>query len=57
MLGRDGAANTWRRLRVIALDDLDFDEPWRVLEGLVDALGLAKLPATCVQRCYATASA
>ena len=35
----------------MALDDLDFDEPWLVVDVKVNPRGLAKLPATSVQYC------
>jgi 3-(3-hydroxy-phenyl)propionate hydroxylase len=35
----------------LPLDDLDFDEPWLVVDVLVNEQGLAKLPAVSVQYC------
>src|SRR5439155_20848581 len=50
-IGCDGAASTVRSLAGIALDDLGFDEPWLVVDVLVNERGLAKLPTTSVQYC------
>lgn len=47
----DGGASTVRTLVGIALEDLDFDEPWLVVDVLVNERGLAKLPKTSVQYC------
>lgn len=47
----DGASSTVRSQAGIALEDLDFDEPWLVVDVLVNAQGLAKLPTTSVQYC------
>jgi 3-(3-hydroxy-phenyl)propionate hydroxylase len=35
----------------IALEDLDFDEPWLVVDVLLNEQGLSKLPKTSVQYC------
>ena len=43
--------STVRTLAGIALEDLDFDEPWLVVDVLVNERGLAKLPKTSVQYC------
>src|SRR5262245_1418283 len=51
LIGCDGAASTVRTLVGIELDDLDFDEPWLVVDVRVNAQGLAKLPKTSVQYC------
>ena len=51
VMGCDGATSTVRAQAGIALDDLDFDEPWLVVDVLVNEKGLAKLPATSVQYC------
>jgi 3-(3-hydroxy-phenyl)propionate hydroxylase len=50
-IAADGGASALRGLLGIALDDLDFDEPWLVVDVMVNAQGLAKLPATSVQYC------
>jgi 3-(3-hydroxy-phenyl)propionate hydroxylase len=36
VIGADGAASTVRKLAGIALEDLDFDEPWLVVDALLD---------------------
>ena len=51
VLGCDGGASTVRGLVGIELDDLDFDEPWLVVDARVNARGLARLPRTSVQYC------
>ena len=50
-IGCDGGSSTVRALAGIELEDLDFDEPWLVVDVLVNEHGLAKLPATSVQYC------
>ena len=47
----DGGASMVRGLVGIELEDLDFDEPWLVVDVRVNARGLAKLPQTSVQFC------
>ncbi len=47
----DGGASAMRGELGITLEDLDFDEPWLVVDVLVNAQGLAKLPKTSVQYC------
>ena len=47
----DGGGSTVHGLLGIPLDDLDFDEPWRVVDAQVNPQGLAKLPKTSVQFC------
>jgi 3-(3-hydroxy-phenyl)propionate hydroxylase len=47
----DGASSTVRSQVGITLEDLDFDEPWLVVDVLVNERGLAKLPTTSVQYC------
>ena len=51
VLGCDGAASPVRRAAGIALEDLGFDQPWLVVDVLVNEAGLAKLPPTSVQYC------
>lgn len=51
VIGCDGASSAVRSLLGLELEDLDFDEPWLVVDVLVNARGLAKLPATSVQYC------
>jgi 3-(3-hydroxy-phenyl)propionate hydroxylase len=47
----DGAASTVRRQLAIELEDLGFDEPWLVVDLLVNEHGLAKLPDVSIQFC------
>ncbi len=51
VIGCDGATSTVRSQIGVELDDLDFDEPWLVIDVLVNEQGLAKLPVTSVQYC------
>ncbi|VCU68972.1 3-(3-hydroxy-phenyl)propionate/3-hydroxycinnamic acid hydroxylase [Pigmentiphaga humi] len=53
LVGCDGASSTVRDLVGIALEDLEFDEPWLVVDVLANERGLAKLPRTSVQYCEA----
>lgn len=50
----DGASSTVRSLLEIPLDDLDFDEPWLVVDVLVNGSILARLPGECAQYCDPT---
>ena len=52
LIGSDGASSTVRTLVGIALEDLGFDEPWLVVDVLVNEQGMSKLPATSVQYCH-----
>ncbi len=47
----DGASSTVRRVVNIALDDLGFDEPWLVVDLIVNDAAIAKLPGVCAQYC------
>jgi 3-(3-hydroxy-phenyl)propionate hydroxylase len=47
----DGASSSVRAAVGIELEDLDFDEPWLVVDVLVNEQGLSKLPQTSVQYC------
>ncbi len=47
----DGASSTVRRLVKISLDDLGFDEPWLVVDLIVNDDAIAKLPDVCAQYC------
>lgn len=51
LIGCDGASSNVRAAAGIELEDLDFDEPWLVVDVLVNERGLAKLPKTSVQFC------
>lgn len=47
----DGASSLVRRAVGIELRDLGFDQPWLVVDVLVNERGLARLPHTSVQYC------
>lgn len=47
----DGGGSGMRGALGIELEDLGFDEPWLVVDVLVNERGLAKLPRTSVQYC------
>lgn len=51
LIACDGASSTVRGQVGMALEDLGFDEPWLVVDVLVNEQGLAKLPTTSVQYC------
>jgi 3-(3-hydroxy-phenyl)propionate hydroxylase len=51
VIGCDGASSAVREAVGIELEDLQFDEPWLVVDVQVNERGLAKLPATSVQYC------
>ncbi len=51
LIGCDGASSTVREQVGLTLQDLDFDEPWLVVDVLANEQGLAKLPTTSVQYC------
>lgn len=51
VVGCDGAWSLVRRTAGLQLQDLVFDEPWLVVDVLVNERGLAKLPKTSVQYC------
>jgi 3-(3-hydroxy-phenyl)propionate hydroxylase len=51
VIGCDGASSSVREAVGIALEDLEFDEPWLVVDVQVNERGLAKLPKTSVQYC------
>ncbi|CAN7330755.1 bifunctional 3-(3-hydroxy-phenyl)propionate/3-hydroxycinnamic acid hydroxylase [Massilia sp. LjRoot122] len=51
VIGCDGASSAVREAVGIQLDDLQFDEPWLVIDVQVNERGLAKLPTTSVQYC------
>lgn len=51
VIGADGGASGVRAMTGIALDDLDFDEPWLVVDVMVHEAALARLPSTSVQYC------
>ncbi|MEJ8810404.1 bifunctional 3-(3-hydroxy-phenyl)propionate/3-hydroxycinnamic acid hydroxylase [Variovorax ureilyticus] len=47
----DGGSSTVRTQLGMPLEDLDFDEPWLVVDVLVNERGLARLPPVSVQYC------
>jgi 3-(3-hydroxy-phenyl)propionate hydroxylase len=51
VIGCDGGSSSVRDQVGIELEDLDFDEPWLVVDARVNERGLAKLPKTSVQFC------
>ncbi len=51
VIGCDGASSTVRHLLNIEHEDLDFDEPWLVVDVGVNVQGAAKLPKTSAQFC------
>ncbi|MET0540558.1 MAG: bifunctional 3-(3-hydroxy-phenyl)propionate/3-hydroxycinnamic acid hydroxylase [Variovorax sp.] len=51
VIGCDGASSTVRERVGIALEDLEFDEAWLVVDVLANEKGLARLPSTSVQYC------
>src|SRR5580700_745681 len=46
VFGCDGASSRIRQCLDVKLDDLGFDEPWMVVDVLVDEASLAQLPPT-----------
>lgn len=50
-IAADGGSSRLRAALGITLDDLDFDEPWLVVDVIVNERGLARLPKTSVQYC------
>jgi 3-(3-hydroxy-phenyl)propionate hydroxylase len=51
VIGCDGASSRIRQCLDIKLDDLGFDEPWMVVDVLVDAESIGNLPGTAAQFC------
>ena len=51
VIGCDGASSRIRQCLDIKLDDLGFDEPWMVVDVLVDGASVARLPVTAAQFC------
>jgi 3-(3-hydroxy-phenyl)propionate hydroxylase len=51
VVGCDGGSSLVRKLMGIGLESLNFDEPWLVVDILVDESSLKKLPQTVVQYC------
>ena len=50
-IGCDGASSTVRDLLGIEFEDLQFDEPWLVVDVLVDEVVAARLPQVSIQYC------
>lgn len=51
VLACDGASSAVRAAVSVDLQDLGFDQPWLVVDVLVNEAGAAKLPTTSVQYC------
>jgi 3-(3-hydroxy-phenyl)propionate hydroxylase len=51
LIACDGASSFVRQHCGLELEDLDFDEPWMVVDIVVDEHALPKLPATAAQYC------
>lgn len=51
LVGCDGATSTVRGLAGIELEDLGFDEPWLVVDVLLNERGMAKVPTVSMQFC------
>ena len=51
VVGCDGAGSTVRQALGIEYEDLEFDQPWLVVDLLVSGRGLEKLPKVSVQYC------
>ncbi len=47
----DGASSNTRQMLGLVLDDLGFDEPWLVVDVIVNEDAIQNLPATCAQFC------
>ena len=50
-IGCDGAGSTVRQALGIEYEDLEFDQPWLVVDLLVNKEGLKKLPEVSIQYC------
>ena len=51
VVGCDGAASTVRQALGIEYEDLEFDQPWLVVDLFVNERGLKKLPQVSIQYC------
>src|SRR5205823_61228 len=51
LIGCDGASSTVRQRLGIAHEDVEFDQPWLVVDLVVNARGLEKLPKVSAQYC------
>src|SRR5439155_21046150 len=52
VVGCDGASSLVRTIAGIEYEDLEFDEPWLVVDLLVNERGLLKLPDVRIQYSY-----
>jgi 3-(3-hydroxy-phenyl)propionate hydroxylase len=50
-IAADGASSPTRERLGLTLDDLQFDEPWLVVDAVVHPKGLARLPPVSIQYC------
>lgn len=50
-VGCDGGASPTRKLLDVGLESLDFDEPWLVVDVLLEDAGFGKVPQSVVQYC------
>lgn len=53
LIACDGGSSAIRKRLGITLEDLDFDEPWLVVDAIVNEDKLSALPATNIQYCEA----
>jgi 3-(3-hydroxy-phenyl)propionate hydroxylase len=51
LIGCDGASSTVRQQAGIEHEDLEFDEPWLVIDLVANERGLARLPKVSIQYC------
>jgi 3-(3-hydroxy-phenyl)propionate hydroxylase len=51
LVGCDGASSTVRQKLDLQYEDLEFDEPWLVVDLMVNERGLARLPGVSIQYC------
>ena len=51
LVGCDGASSTVRQKLDLRYEDLEFDEPWLVVDLIVNERGLARLPGVSIQYC------
>ncbi len=51
LVGCDGASSTVRQKLDLRYEDLEFDEPWLVVDLMVNERGLARLPGVSIQYC------
>jgi 3-(3-hydroxy-phenyl)propionate hydroxylase len=51
LVGCDGASSTVRQKLGLRYEDLEFDEPWLVVDLIANERGLARLPGVSIQYC------